>query len=314
MNLQQLEYIVAVDEQRHFARAAASCYVSQPTLSMMIRKLEEELGMDIFQRSRQPVTPTRNGEEIIAMARVILSDLGRLKAFAAELKGEMGGEVHIGIIPTLAPYLLPLFLKPFTDAHPHLQLFVKEQITDDIISHLKGGQLDIGFFAGPSGDNQLLEKPLFREPFFAYASEEEKLPSKKYVLPADIDLNHLWLLEEGHCLRNQVLNLCELKKAATTHENLHYQAGSIETLINLVDRFGGITIIPLLATLKLSDAQKQKLRSFHHPRPVREISLVMKKGFPRKKLVTELEEAVKKALPFVQEKKPALVLDYHLPA
>ncbi|MBL7932657.1 MAG: LysR family transcriptional regulator [Bacteroidia bacterium] len=295
MNFQQLEYIVAVNEQRHFAKAAEKCFVTQPTLSMMINKLEEELGVKIFDRSKQPVLPTREGEEIIKRAKVLISEAGHLKGYANEIRGEMSGELRIGIIPTLAPYLLPLFLKTFHEKYPLLKIYVKEMVTDEIIERLGRGEVDIGLLATPTAEPRLDEHPLFYEEFFVYASKTEKLPKKKYLLAKQIDINHLWLLEEGHCLRNQVFNLCELKKK--DYERLNYEAGSIETLINLVDHSDGITIIPRLAELRLTAGQKKNIREFANPKPVREISLVVIKDFPRKKILEQLREIIVKSVP-----------------
>ncbi|MDB5284178.1 MAG: Transcriptional regulator [Bacteroidota bacterium] len=309
MNLQQLEYIIAVDNYRHFAKAAAKCHVTQPTLSMMIFKLEDELGVKIFDRKKQPVTPTREGEEIIKRAKRIIAETSRLTEFAKELKGEITGELHLGVIPTLAPYLLPMFLTPFAEKHPQLKIFIKEMVTDEIIVKLKTGDLDIGLLATPLNEPKIDEHHLFYEELFAYASQSEKLPKKKYLLPKEIDLNHLWLLEEGHCLRNQVYNLCELKKLKLESENLHYEAGSIETLINMIDRHQGITIIPHLAMLNLKPAQKRNIREFARPKPVREIALAVSNSFPRKKLLQQLMHEIKSKISFEDDAGKKNVLD-----
>ncbi|HYM94763.1 MAG TPA: LysR substrate-binding domain-containing protein [Chitinophagaceae bacterium] len=292
MNLQQLEYIVAVERERHFVRAAKKCFVAQATLSMMIKKLEEELGVKIFDRGKQPVSPTKDGTEIISRAKKILADAAMLKSFAKSLKGEITGEVRLAIIPTLAPYLLPLFLKSFAEKFPHLNINIRELVTDDIIQYLKNGDADIGILATPLNDNTLLEHPMFYEEFFAYAAKNEKLPLKKYILPKHINPNHLWLLQEGHCMRSQLMNYCSLKKLDEENAAIHYEAGSIETLIQLVDKNEGITILPQLATQRLNSSQKNKLREFAPPKPVREISLVTSKNFPRKKLLQHLREEI----------------------
>lgn len=308
MNLQQLSYIIAVADCRHFAKAADKNFVTQPTLSMMVQKLEEELGIKIFDRSRQPVSLTREGDEVVERARNILAEVERLKDFVQELKGEVVGEMRLGIIPTLAPYLLPLFIKSFTSKYPHLKIFVKEMVTNEIIAGLKSNQIDIGLLATPLQEPQLAEYPLFLEEFFVYASQSEKLPRKKYLLPREIDLNHLWLLEEGHCLRNQVFNLCELKLREMKNENLHYEAGSIETLINLVDRHEGLTIIPQLAIFNLSVPQKRNVREFAQPKPAREISLVCSRSYPRRKLLDHLKEEIMAKLPIGTGKERKMVV------
>ena len=297
VNLQQLEYLVALDTHRHFAKAAESSFVTQPTLSMMVQKLEEELGLRLFDRSRKPLAPTREGEEVIRRVRQILADVGYLREYVATLSGEISGEVRLGIIPTLAPYLLPLFLKSFTDAYPQLQLHIKEAVTDDIIALLRHGELDIGLVATPLGESGLAEYPIFEEEFFAYAAQSEGFPQKKYVLPTHIDPSKLWLLQEGHCLRNQIFNLCELKTRAGFAASVRYEAGSIETLINLVDHHGGVTIVPQLAALQLKAHQKKNLREFSHPKPAREISLVTAKNFPRQLLLEKLRTAIGEQVP-----------------
>jgi len=297
MNFQQLEYILAVDKHRHFAKAAEKCFVTQPTLSMMIQKLEEELEIKIFNRDIKPVEPTKEGYEIIRRAKELLTKAGLIKAYAAELKGENKGELHLGIIPTLAPYLLPLFLKSFTEKYPYLKVYIKEMLTNDIIEKLKKGDLDIGLLATPVQEPQLAEQVLFYETFYAYASANNNIPAKKLLLPRELDLNQLWLLEEGHCMRNQVFNLCELKKQDKRSTWLYYEAGSIETLINLVDKSNGITIIPHLATLFIKPFQAKKMYEFADPKPSREISLVTIRDFPRKNLLENLKASILDSIP-----------------
>jgi len=297
MNIQQLEYILAVDTHRHFATAAGKSNVTQPTLSMMIRKLEDELGVRIFDRSKQPVEPTPEGKQIILRARQIIADVNHLKEFTKGLKSDVSGEIRIAIIPTLAPYLLPLFLPSFVDKHPTLRVTISELVTHDIIVALKNGDADIGLLATPLHDPKLVEHPVFYEEFFAYTSTNEKASKKKYLLPKDIDLSKLWLLEEGHCFRNQVFNLCELKKKDVENDRLHYHAGSLETLKNLVDHNKGITILPLLATKDLTKAQQKKIRSFAPPKPVREISIVVNSNYSRKSILQALKKAIEECMP-----------------
>lgn len=296
MNIQQLEYILAVDTYRHFATAASKSNVTQPTLSMMIRKLEDELGIKIFDRSKQPVEPTPEGREVILRAKQIMADVTHLKEFARGLKSDVSGEIRIAIIPTLAPYLLPLFLPMFVEKHPQLRVKISELVTQDIIGALKSGDVDIGLLATPLHDPKLIEHPVFYEEFFAYTSDDNA-SKKKYLLPKDIDLSKLWLLEEGHCFRNQVFNLCELKKKDVESDRLHYQAGSLETLKNLVDHNKGITILPLLATRELTQAQRKKIRSFAPPKPVREISLVVNSNYSRMSILQALKTAIEDYMP-----------------
>jgi LysR family hydrogen peroxide-inducible transcriptional activator len=297
VNLQQLEYIIAVDTHRHFLRASEHCYVTQATLSMMIKKLEEELRVKIFDRSKQPVKPTATGVKIIAQARRILQEATRMKEIVSEEKGEIGGELKLGIIPTLAPYLLPMFITEFITACPLVKLIISEYTTADMIERLKSGQLDAGILATPMHDKAIKEQVLFYEKYFLYVNHSEKGFNKKYVLPADIDIDRLWLLEEGHCMRSQILNLCELKKMHEAAEKIHYEAGSIETLKNLVEKNLGITVIPELATYSFSTAEKKGIRYFKPPTPVREISIVTHRGYIKEKLIGALKASILSVIP-----------------
>lgn len=292
MNLQQLEYIIAVDRLKNFVKASESCYVTQATLSMMIKKLEEELDVKIFDRSKQPVKTTEVGEKLVLQARKIISESKKLKEIIHAEKGVVSGELKIGIIPTLAPYLLPLFLKQFMQAYPLVKLIINEFTTDVIMQKLKSGDLDAGILATPLHDSAITEQVLFYEKYFLYVNAKEKGFDKNYVLPKDIDINRLWLLEEGHCMRSQILNLCALKKQKELEEQFHYNAGSIETLRNMVDTNFGMTIIPELATHNLSPSQKKRLRIFKSPTPVREISLVTHREFLKANLIQSLKETV----------------------
>ncbi|MCB0607561.1 MAG: LysR family transcriptional regulator [Lewinellaceae bacterium] len=292
MNLQQLEYIVAVDITRHFVSAAERCFVTQATLSMMIKKLEEELGVVIFDRSKQPVVPTETGQRLIEQAQTILHEINRMKEIVQEEKDEVRGTLKLGIIPTLAPYLLPLFLRAFMKKYPLVNLQIFEMITDTAIQKLKQNELDIAIMATPVNNPALREEPLFYEQFVVYASSDEKLMKKKYLLADDIDVNRLWLLEEGHCLRSQVINLCELKKREKEAHRFDFETGSIETLKKLVDTYNGVTILPELALNDLTPEQREHIRFFRSPAPVREISLVTYRHFVKKRLVEALRDII----------------------
>ncbi|SFC96916.1 LysR family transcriptional regulator, hydrogen peroxide-inducible genes activator [Flexibacter flexilis DSM 6793] len=310
MNFQQLEYLVAVDTHRHFAKAAESCFVTQATLSMMLKKLEEELDVILFDRSKQPVVPTAVGVKVITQARRILSEANQLKDIVLQEKGELTGELRVGIIPTVAPYLLPLFLKNFTEKYPKISLYIHEYTTANIIEKLKSGEIDVGILATPLHEKTIVETPLYYEQYFLYANENEADNDKKYIVPSDINLEKLWLLEEGHCMRSQILNLCELKRESAFYHKLHYEAGSIETLMNLVDSHYGITVIPELAAVRLSPAQQKQLRYFAPPSPVREISLVSHYQYVKERLVKALKNSILSAIPDkMKEQKPMQILD-----
>lgn len=297
MNLQQLEYVIAVDTHRHFVTASERCFVTQATLSMMIKKLEEELGVKIFDRSKQPVIPTEIGKKIIVQAKAILRESSRLKEIIKGEQGELSGELKIGIIPTLAPYLLPLFLNSFLKKYPLVKLQISELTTDDITQKLEKHDLDAGLLATPLNNSRLIEQPLFYEEFVVYASAKEKLMKKKYLLANDIDVNRLWLLEEGHCLRSQVMNLCELKSKEKELHQLDFAAGSIETLKKIVEANQGITILPTLAMQEMTSKQKQHVRYFKSPAPVREIGLVTYRYFVKEKLIAAFSKEILQNIP-----------------
>lgn len=304
MTLQQFEYIIAVDNHRHFARAAQSCFVTQPTLSMMLHKLEEELGVIIFDRSKQPVLPTEIGLLVIEQARKILKETSQLREIIENEKESLSGELRVGIIPTLAPYLLPLFLKKFSEKYPLIKLFIFELTTENIVHKLKKDLLDIGIMATTSNDAALSESPLFKEEFVVYAAKNETVLEKKYLLPTDIDVNRLVLLEEGHCMRAQVINLCELRQISNQMSNIFYESGSIETLKNLIEMHTGITILPELSLRNFTEEQFENIRYFKEPAPVREISLVTNQAFVKKRLAEALRTEIIDNLPvgFVNSK------------
>ncbi len=297
MTLVQLEYILAVDAHRHFATAASHCYVTQPTLSMQIQKLEEELGIKIFDRSRHPVVPTPIGEVMLQHARRVMREVTQLEDVIREKQGILHGELKLGIIPTLAPYLLPLFLPRFLEKLPDVQLRVREMTTDDLLEALQKGQLDMGLVVTPLQHAGIREHPLFYEEMVAYVSRKNAAYKKTYVLANDIDVRELWLLEEGHCFRSQMLNLCELQQVHKDLLLFEYEAGSLETLKRMVETNRGITILPELATYDLTASQAKLLRHFRAPVPMREVSLVTPKTFVKQKLLQALREIILASLP-----------------
>jgi LysR family hydrogen peroxide-inducible transcriptional activator len=311
MTLVQLEYIVAVDTWRHFATAAAKCFITQPTLSMQLQKIEAELGVQIFDRSKVPVVPTAEGVEIIQQARVILKEVERLSEVTHERQGEIVGELRLGILPTIAPYLLPLFLKSFLEKYPGIRLKVTERTTEILVDRLKKNLLDAGLVVTPLNDPGIFEQPLFYEEFVVYVSPAETVYKKRYVLAEDIDVRHLWLLEEGHCMRSQIMNLCELKSKMQEDNNFHYEAGSIETLRKMVEMQNGITILPKLALQDLSPQQLKMVRRFKAPAPVREVSLVTHRSLVKKRILGALQREILLAVPQdMQHKGSRTVVEY----
>lgn len=309
MTLTQLEYIVAVDTWHHFAKAAEKCFVTQPTLSMQLHKLEQELGVKIFDRSKQPVVATEAGAEIIAQARRILSERDVLLERVQSRKGFLTGELRIGIIPTLAPYLLPLFIPAFTKKYPLVRLVVTEMTTELTISRLREGRIDAGILVTPLNENGIREQPLFYEEMVAYVSRKNAAYQKTYVLPQDIDPDKLWLLEEGHCFRSQIVNLCELRRASREGSHFEYEAGSVETLKRMVELNDGITILPELATLNLSSRQSELIRYFRKPSPMREVSIVVHRDFVKKKLIEVMRNEIIQSIPEkISKNKSTLVV------
>jgi LysR family hydrogen peroxide-inducible transcriptional activator len=291
MNLQQLEYIVAVDTHRHFVTAADHCFVTQATLSVMIKKLEEELGVRIFDRSRQPVVPTEVGIQIIAQARIILNETSRIKEVVNRSKRQLCGELKLGIIPTIAPYLVPLFLHDFLKKYPEVTIHLLEGNTEDLLRRLRNQQLDAAILATPL-HTELQERLLYYEPFLIYAAPEEKLSRKKYVSADELSDHVLWLMEDGHCMRSQVMNICSARRTETAGSRLLYAAGSIETLIRLVDAGKGATILPELVKGGLSKKQRSFLREFKPAVPVREVSLVTRTDVVKQSIVEVLQQEI----------------------
>ncbi|MDI9338987.1 MAG: LysR substrate-binding domain-containing protein [Sediminibacterium sp.] len=301
MNLQQLEYIIAVDNERHFVKASEKCFVTQATLSAMIKKLEEELDVLIFDRSKQPVVPTLIGEKIIAQARSVLRESARMKEIIAAEKGKISGEVSLGIIPTAAPYLLPLFVKRFMERYPEVRLQVKELTTAEILLQLQKGVLDMGIMATPVQAEGILCKHLYYEKFKVFASGKEKTLRKKYIKPSDIQPERLLLLEEGHCLREQTLTICQLRQNTLLHSRFDFEAGSIESLVNLAETNEQITIVPELFLQHLSTKRRNQVRSFTKPEPVREMSLVTYRHFVKQTIAECLCREIQKGVkPFLE--------------
>lgn len=292
MTLQQLEYVLALDKTRHFVRAAEMCGVTQPTLSAMIQKLEDELDCRIFDRSSHPIVPTPVGEIVIKKAQTVLHSVNLLKESIASIKGSLSGSFTVAMIPTVAPYLLPGFIAAFQHDYPEVSLRVTEMRTESIIRNLQSAEIDMAILATPLNDPNLLEVPLYYEKFEAYISPKEELFEKQEVATDEMSDDRLWVLEEGHCLRNQVFNFCKNRKHAST-----YEAGSIDTLVKIVDINGGYTVIPELHVELLSDVQKLNVRQIVKPEATREISLVIRHDYVREGLMNAVANTVKQIIP-----------------
>ncbi|KYG71647.1 LysR family hydrogen peroxide-inducible transcriptional activator [Roseivirga ehrenbergii] len=294
MTLQQLEYIVALDTHRHFVTAASHCFVTQPTLTLQVQKLEDEMNTLIFDRSRHPIVPTPTGELIINKARQILREAHQLKELVNLEKDTITGSFRIAVIPTVAPYLMPRFLKSFSEKHPNTHLQIREMESEEIIHALKNDFVDIGILATPLEESSIREIPLYNEPFLIYSSENHSLYGKSNIKPDSLPLYGLWLLNQGHCFRNQVLNICD-KKKQSNNPGFSYESGSIETLKNMVRSNMGYTLVPELSVIdELDDPRVKRLES---PEPIREISLVVHKSFTKESLIEKLREEILSNIP-----------------
>lgn len=297
MTITQLEYIVAVDTYRSFVLAAEKCFVTQPTLSMQVQKLEDTLGVKLFDRSKQPVIPTEIGAEIISQARILLGESEKIKEIITDRKKELSGELKVGIIPTVAPYILPKILQGFIEKYPQVKLIVWEQTTEQIIQQLKLGIIDCGILSTPLNESSLTEIPVFYENFVAYVSKNSKLSKKRNISPDDIDIEEIWVLNEGHCMREQVLNICQRRKSTQGFKHFEYNTGSVETLKRMVDQNNGATILPELALADLSDKNLDKVRYFKSPEPAREVSIVIQRNFLKRRMIEALKNEILEFLP-----------------
>lgn len=296
MTLTQLGYIVAVDKYKNFGQAAQSCHVTQPTLSMQIHKLEEDIGLILFDRTEQPIKTTKAGEKLIQQAKVILREAGKFDEIVIENKDETRGEIRIGVIPTLAPYLVPLFIKDFIKQNPKLRIVIEELQTSQILEKMDDGELDLGLLVTPIEHAGLKTEALFYEPFLAYVSEKSPLNKQSKIEQKDLNSNELWLLTDGHCFREQSLLLCKnRKKTSDQNKNLLFESGSLETLKRMIDQESGFTLLPYLATVDIKNSKR--LKEFMQPVPSREVSLIYSQYFRKDKIKNSLIEIIQGLLP-----------------
>jgi len=298
MTLTQLEYILAVNKFRHFGKAARSCFVTQPTLSMQLQKLEDEFGVAIFDRSKSPILPTSEGERIIDQARVIIREEKRLLDLVQHSKDELAGEFRLAVIPTLSTYILPLFLQAFVDKYPDLNLIIEESKTEEIVGMLAEDEMDAGLLVTPLNDDTLIERVLFYEPFYLFVAPEHPLAKRKKIRENDLDLKEIWLLNKGNCFRDQVLNICsESANEKEVGGKIRFESGNLETLKNMVLTSSGYTVLPHLAVSQLSAQRRRLIREFHPPVPTREVSLVYARSVLKERVIDALEETILKRLP-----------------
>ena len=291
MTITQLQYVLAVAEHQNFTLAAEKCFVTQPTLSMQIQKIEEELKIQIFDRSKKPIQLTDIGEKIVAQAKNIVIEADRIKDIVEHQKGFIGGEFKLGIIPTIMPTLLPMFLSNFIKKYPKVKLIIEELNTDEIINRLKNGHLDAAIAATPLEEDKLKEIVLYYEPFVAYLPENHKIADKKEIEVSDLNIEEILLLQDGHCFRDGILNLCK-NSGSDFSAPFQLGSGSFETLVKLANEGLGTTLLPFLHTLDLNEKDKKHLHHFVEPKPAREVSLI----FPKTELKIHIIDALRSTI------------------
>lgn len=291
MTITQLYYVLAVSEHKNFTKAAEKCFVTQPTLSMQIQKLEEELDIQIFDRSKKPIELTEVGKKIVEQARNIVNESDRIKDIVDQQKGFIGGEFKLGMIPTIMPTLLPMFLKTFIKRYPKIKLKIEELTTEEIISRINDGHLDAAIAATPLENENIKERVLYFEPFVCYIPSNHELKSKKKISTSDLDINDVLLLEDGHCFRDGVINLCKAIKNIND-DQFQLESGSIETLVKLSNEGLGMTLLPYLHTLDLSNNEKENLRYFEEPSPAREVSIIYHKSELKMHIIEALQTVI----------------------
>lgn len=307
MTLTQLHYLLAVDNHRHFARAAEACFVTQPTLSMQIQKLEEELGVLLFDRSKHPVRPTAIGEKVIEQARTVLNERDRIHQILQESKNRLEGPFKLGLIPTVAPSLVPRFLQPFRRRFPNIQLQISELTTEEILERLRRDDLDAGILATPLQERSIIEKPVYYEPFMAFIPPEHKLGKETFITNSELDIDDILLLNEGHCFRNSVLNLCQSKPSGNKNR-VDLESGNFDILTRLSKKGFGMTLIPYLHALDLAPEDQKMVKPIAEPQPTREISLVYSRAELKIKIIDALAEMIKENIPSKLLKETSKVL------
>ncbi|MEH6763309.1 MAG: LysR substrate-binding domain-containing protein [Aequorivita antarctica] len=291
MTITQLKYVLAVAEQQNFTKAAEKTFVTQPTLSMQIQKLEDELEILIFDRSKKPIELTSVGKKIVQQARNIVNESERMQDVVDQEKGFIGGTFKLGIIPTIMPTLLPMFLKNFSNRYPKVQLKIEELNTDEIITKINDGYLDAAIAATPLGQEKIKERPLYYEPFVGYIPENHRLSSKEKLEINDLDIEDILLLEDGHCFRDGIINLCKVSKN-NNKDKFQLESGSFETLVKLSDEGLGMTLLPYLHTLDILPKQAKNLKYFKEPSPAREVSLIYSKSELKMQIINALQDII----------------------
>lgn len=291
MTITQLQYVLAVAEHQNFTKAAQKVFVTQPTLSMQIQKLEEELDIQIFDRSKKPIQLTETGRKIVNQARNIVNESDRIQDIVDQQKGFIGGVFRLGVIPTIMPTLLPMFLSNFVKKYPKVKLKIEELNTEAIIEKLKEGHLDAAIAATPLEYPGIKEQVLYYEPFVAFIPDGHRLAKNEKLAVEDLNIDDMLLLEDGHCFKDGILNLC---KSSRNYEGDQFQleSGSFETLVKLSNEGLGMTLLPYLHTLDLKEKDNSRLRMFNDPIPAREVSLIFNKSELKIQIIEALRSTI----------------------
>ena len=297
MTLTQLEYVLAVYEHKHFGRAAQACFVTQPTLSMQLQKLEEELQITIFDRSKSPIQTTSEGQVVVEQAKKVVHEHKKLYSIVEESKSEIQGAFRLAVIPTLSPFVIPMFAKTFHENYPKVNLQITENKTEDIIRMLKDDEIDGGLLVTPLHEKSVEERKLYYEPFYLFVADNHPFFKRKTIKEDELDINEIWLLNKGNCFRDQVLRICSRAKDKDLKNPINFESGNFETLKNMVLSGTGYTVLPHMAVQQLPENQKKLVRKFTAPAPTREVSLVHMKDCVKQKILNVLEEEILASVP-----------------
>lgn len=293
MTLTQLSYVIALDTHQHFRKAAEHVFVTQPTLSMQVQKLEEELGVVLFDRSKHPIAPTALGKAVIAQARIVLGEVERIRALTEAATQEVAGTLRVGVIPTLAPYLLPLLIEPFTARYPDVTMVFEELLAEHIVARIREDTLDVGLVATETLAPGMQEQIVFEEPFVAYVAAEHRLAALERLRIKDIRPGDVWLLSEGHCFRQQAEELCPRRRPdMQMHRQVQFESGNLETLKRLVEQSRGMTLLPALAVSQVTADKKELIKHFVAPEPKRTVRLIASSAYPKRRLLEAFQAQI----------------------
>ena len=290
MTIIQLEYLLAVANHGSFSLAAENCFVTQPSLSMQIRNLEDELGVILLDRSKKPVIPTEAGNVVIRQARETMKSFKMIKEAVLDLQGDISGVLRLGVIPTIAPYLLHRFVPGFLKKYPKVELQIREMVTEDIVSALNRDMLDAAILAGGTTPSEIMEEELFNDRFYVYVSTTHPLYERKNIRIEDIDVRHLLLLSEGNCLRDQVMELCQARKSIPSQ--YVFESGSLETLMRIVDNTSNMTVIPEMVVDFIPEERQAQVKTMAKGAVSRKITIGVRRTYVKRSLIKVLKEAI----------------------